>query len=328
MHAPPGTPRWGRVWRHALGWALFTALGFTVSLALEIDPAHTRLQTFITVVSDIATSMPLAYASAAWAQRRQSLLVAVAGWLVFAGGWALMAYQAQRLTRPDLSPWEPVIDALLISSFSVLLQAGWTAHRTRQRLRQMQALREQTEQRLFSSQLAPHVLYNLINGLYAAALTQPERVAPQVQELLSMVNYLTQAASRDFSPAGDEWAFIQSHANLAQDRAGGLAEISLEFEGDPSCPVPALLLVTLFENAVKHGTDGDGRLHVQAVLRGQAGGLECLVRNRMPQGMPEPGGLRLGLELVRQRLAVLYGERHRLDVLRSANHFEVRLLTW
>lgn len=323
---PRPLPSLRRVWRHALGWGLFVLV--FAAAALAFDPSLLLADVLTPVAAETAMALPLAYASVAWVRSAGSLARGAAGLALLVVGWAMLAHQAQRAMDPDVHPLETLAEALMFASFSVLAHAAWTAHRTRQRLLEMQALREQAEQRLFSSQLAPHVLFNLLNVVYAAALTQPEKVAPQVRELSTLVDYLQAASGRDFSRAAEEWGFIQAHARMVQQRVGALAAFELEFDAEPDQPVPALLLVTLFENAVKHGTDAEGRLQVHVVLRQQADGLELRVGNSMPPAAPEPAGLGLGLDLVRQRLGHLYGERHRLDVLRRAGWHEVRLLTW
>jgi len=84
--------------------------------------------------------------------------------------------------------------------------------------------------------------------------------------------------------------------------------------------VPALLMQTLAENAIKHGIEGareGGRLSIQ--VRSEGGIYRCEVRNT---GAPlESAAHRhgTGLENTRRRLELLYGEDGRFDLRTEAD---------
>jgi two-component system sensor histidine kinase AlgZ len=78
--------------------------------------------------------------------------------------------------------------------------------------------------------------------------------------------------------------------------------------------LPSLLLQPLLENAVNHGIarlPGGGRIRV--VIEARDGELRLSVVNPVPgDGLEGSGsGEHLALDNIRQRLAVLYPERHR-----------------
>jgi hypothetical protein len=199
--------------------------------------------------------------------------------------------------------------------------------RTRRKLARATQLRAQAEQRLLGMQLAPHTLFNMLNTLYAVALTRPDDLAPLVADLSSMMRDLTEGERHDYHAAQSEWRFIESYRRFALARAAPASTIAITISGDASRPVPAFLAATLFENAVKHGSDADGRLDVSLALELVDDGFKLRIRNRL--GAPgSPPGLQAGMDLVRRRLGHLFAERHRLVAGAQAAWYVVELDAW
>ncbi|MGH9578506.1 MAG: sensor histidine kinase, partial [Terriglobales bacterium] len=77
---------------------------------------------------------------------------------------------------------------------------------------------------------------------------------------------------------------------------------------------PALMVMTLVENAVEHGVApvGRGRIAIGAVQ--EAGRLRITVEDD-GRGLVEPLGRGIGLTNLRERLRAVYGESARLELV-------------
>jgi LytS/YehU family sensor histidine kinase len=75
------------------------------------------------------------------------------------------------------------------------------------------------------------------------------------------------------------------------------------------CAVPALLLQPLVENAVKHGVAGmlEGGA-IRLAVEQSGGAVAITLENGFDPEMPAPRNLGMGLDHVRRRLEVRYGE--------------------
>jgi LytS/YehU family sensor histidine kinase len=114
----------------------------------------------------------------------------------------------------------------------------------------------------------------------------------------------------------EEWAFVTGYLEIERLRMGDRLRVSLE--GDPAvmdCLVPPFALQPLVENAVVHAIaprkDG-GHLTVRAHPCGDR--LRIEVGDDGP-GLPAsagPRGTGLGLQLLRERLGMLYADRAEL----------------
>jgi LytS/YehU family sensor histidine kinase len=98
--------------------------------------------------------------------------------------------------------------------------------------------------------------------------------------------------------------------------------LRVRLEIDPAAsnfPVPAMLLQTLVENAVKHGIAAEkngGNLIIRATRKD--GSLLVEVENTGHLSEVKPGAKPVGLANARERLRLLYGERASLQLTNGA----------
>jgi LytS/YehU family sensor histidine kinase len=102
----------------------------------------------------------------------------------------------------------------------------------------------------------------------------------------------------------------------------------MRFEGEEDTPVPALLLATLFENAVKYGTHADGRLWLNLVLTAAEDRWRFVIENELPAQAPAAPGLRMGQALLRARLQYLFPQRHTLRIDHRRERYLVEISAW
>ena len=181
-------------------------------------------------------------------------------------------------------------------------------------------------------QVHPHFLFNAlhtIGGLIreddqAAAL----RVLSAVGDLLRTT--LDQGEAPEV-PLSEELEVAERYLGIERIRFGDRLETSVEVEpAARAASVPALVLLPLVENAVRHGVEprtGGGRVEIAA--RRSGGELVLEVRDDGP-GYPREvlegsgaelehdGRRRIGLANTRKRLRVLYGEEYGLTLSNPA----------
>lgn len=191
------------------------------------------------------------------------------------------------------------------------------------------AARRQAELDLLRSQINPHFLFNALNSVRALTLSDPHRARTAVTQLADLLRYTLNYEQRQLIPLGEELAAVQDYLALEQTRFGP-ERLRLDLrvpERLLAWPVPPAALLTLIENAVKHGisaTPGGGLLRLVADAGpggGSHGAADCLhLEVSQPGYLPattqtaalpgrrpgQTGGL--GLVNTRLRLQALYGE--------------------
>jgi LytS/YehU family sensor histidine kinase len=91
--------------------------------------------------------------------------------------------------------------------------------------------------------------------------------------------------------------------------------------------VPPLLLVTLVENAVKHGVAAKlGPGHLRYAAQWVNGGLSLRVENSgtLAEGWQHKGGI--GLAHTHERLALLFGDQATMTIQQTANGVEASVI--
>jgi len=211
--------------------------------------------------------------------------------------------------------------------FMLLVHGAWVAvylaiamqrHRYRADVRQAQlgeALRA-AELRLLKSQLNPHFLFNALNGLRSLIADDPARARDAVTQLARTMRYSLASGDEDLVSLERELEMVDDYLALESMRLED--RLRIERDVDPaarSARLPAMLLQTLVENAIKHGIaqlKQGGTLRIAA--RVADGELLIHVRNPRPERAAASGNEGVGLRNAAQRLQLLYGERARLTL--------------
>jgi hypothetical protein len=202
---------------------------------------------------------------------------------------------------------------------TALLLAPWTALgalvRQREAMARHQALafaleRSEWERRealgqlrLLRAHVAPHFLFNTLANLQALV----EERSPQAPAVLeSLVDYLQAAVPRlddAETTLGDELDLVRAYLELMHMRMPDRLRFALQVDdGVRGLRCPPMTLLTLVENAVRHGIDPSiegGRIEVHAERRGT----RCVLRvTDTGAGLREHDGSGTGLAALEERL--------------------------
>jgi signal transduction histidine kinase len=174
---------------------------------------------------------------------------------------------------------------------------------------------------VLTAQVEPHFLFNTLANVQALVETGSPR-APAV--LRSMIAYLKATMPRlDDGDAqlGREIALVRSYLELMHLRMPDRLHFTVE--GDVSLqgfPCPPMLLLTLVENAVRHGIDPSETGGSISVTSRREGPLVRLVVRDDGVGMGESAEPGTGLVNLRERLAAFYGGAARLELTELVPH--------
>ena len=184
---------------------------------------------------------------------------------------------------------------------------------------EMRRLVSQAELRALQSQIHPHFLFNALNALYGVIPKEAAGARDTVLNLADLLRYFLQS-ERTYIPLEEELRIVRAYLEVESLRLGDRLRTSFDIDAAVvQSPIPMLSLQPLVENAVRHGVarkaDG-GEVRVAAKIDGDA--IQVSVSDtgmgfddsKVP-ARPGPG---VGLENVRRRLKLCYGEDARLDI--------------
>lgn len=161
-------------------------------------------------------------------------------------------------------------------------------------------------------QLNPHFLFNTLNAVSSAVIRKRNSEAEAMLDKLAGFLRVTLAADPEgMIPLEDELATLQAYLEIESVRFR--ERLGLDF----SCPdtlrgalVPSFILQPLIENAIKHGVSrSSDAVTIRLEVNRDGDDLVVLIEDdAVRTGEPAHGG-GLGLQNIRERLRVLYGER-------------------
>ncbi|MEO1213073.1 MAG: histidine kinase [Bacteroidota bacterium] len=185
----------------------------------------------------------------------------------------------------------------------------------------------EAEIQLLKSQLHPHFLFNTLNNIYSLALSRSAQTAGSILKLTELLDYFVYRAKKEEVQLGKDVQLLENYLELERLRYGDdlLLTVDIQIQNE-FLSISPLLLLPFIENCFKHGGKGkDGIFRVNISLQ-QKEKLSLVVENskkQYPQSKSHPGGL--GLENVRQRLNLLYPERHQLLILNREDMYRSEL---
>ncbi len=176
---------------------------------------------------------------------------------------------------------------------------------------------------LLHAQVEPHFLFNTLANVQALVESGSPRAAPVLQNLIAYLRAAMPTLDEAQSTLASEARLVHAYLELMQmrmpDRLSFAIHIAPELGSER---FPSMALLTLVENAIRHGIDpGEqgGRIDVGA-QRDRAGGeLQVWVEDS-GVGMSETARPGTGLANLRARLAAFYGPAARLELLERAPH--------
>jgi LytS/YehU family sensor histidine kinase len=225
-------------------------------------------------------------------------------------------------------PWYGIFGGTLSSTYLLLCWSGLyfgikyyeTLQAQRESVLRASALAQEAQVKMLRYQLNPHFLFNTLNAISTLILDGQGKVANQaVGRLSDFLRYTLDQDPMKKVTLRQEIDALNLYLGIEQLRFGERLGIAFSIdEMAYQALVPSLILQPLIENALKYAVaprEEGGQLGIEARVRGWK--LELAVQDDGP-GLPhgaEPGnGRGVGLRNTRERLGVLYPDRHEIKI--------------
>ena len=174
--------------------------------------------------------------------------------------------------------------------------------------------------RLLQAQVEPHFLFNTLANVRALVETGSPQAAPVLQSLIAYLRAAMPRLANEAASLGDELALVSAYLDLMHMRMPDRLRYTVQIPAPlQALRFPPMALLTLVENAVRHGIDPS-----------EEGGYIKLGGERLADesvhlwvsdsgvGLTQSGGNGTGLRNLRERLRVFYGPSARLDLVENS----------
>ena len=185
-------------------------------------------------------------------------------------------------------------------------------------LRQSELARalQNAELRLLKSQLNPHFLFNALNTVRSLIAEDPGKAQRAVTRLANTLRYTLGAGQHELVSFERELEMVSDFLDLEKMRFEDRLTIQSDVGADTGgAQIPAMLLQTVVENAIKHGIaelPAGGLLRIRADLQNNV--LVLLVENPRPPAATRPTTEGTGLRNAEERLRLLFDSRASLEL--------------
>lgn len=184
------------------------------------------------------------------------------------------------------------------------------------------ALKE-AESKLLRQQFNPHFLFNAFNSLYSLSLQNHPKTPDTILKLSGMMRYLTDDLTVSKVKLSRELQFIEDYIAVEKIRFGDIAKIENTISGSVEVlTIEPLLLVTLVENAFKHGfytNDANAFITLKTTVKDNnlLFKIENSIQNQQHFNSNKREGK--GLDNLKKRLQLSYPNKHNL-LLQNENN--------
>ena len=166
------------------------------------------------------------------------------------------------------------------------------------------------------SRVQPHFLFNTLNSIAALVHDDPAGAERMTGQLASLMRSALDSTATPLVPLDEELRSVRAYLEIERVRFGDRLRYAVDLgDGTASALVPRMALQTLVENSVKYAVS-PRREGASIAIRAAADheSLRVEVADDGPgfDGSQIPAGH--GLALVRERLAMLFGDRASLHV--------------
>jgi hypothetical protein len=218
-------------------------------------------------------------------------------------------------------------------SLTTLIHLSWEwfqLQETKHRYALLEREKIDAEFKALSNQVNPHFLFNSLTVLYSLALKNSGETPGAIIKLSDILRYVIYESATGKVPIRSEIDLIQNYIDLQRHRIHASTQIEFVTEvAAGEANIVPMILLPLVENSFKHGAKGDiENTFIRIRLQSVNGIVNFnIVNNKTASesGPSEKTGGGIGLANIRNRLKLMYPQKHTLHVDDSEKTFSVLL---
>lgn len=192
-------------------------------------------------------------------------------------------------------------------------------------MRVVEKTNAELELALLLNKLQPHFLFNTFNNIYSLIRKDAEKGAEALLQLSSVLEYIVYLKPSEKVAIDKELAIVRQYVKLQKLKYGSQLEYREQIDKPlNSEAIPSLVLLSLVENAFKHGHKINDTFFLKVKIARQEGELLIEVSNSF-KGLDFHKKESSGNQNLLDRLCIFYGQKARLEYYREAHLFITRI---
>lgn len=182
----------------------------------------------------------------------------------------------------------------------------------------------EAELKTLKAQLNPHFLFNTLNNIYSLSLDHSPKTPLAIGKLSEILDHVLYKCNDDLVPLSNEINLLHNYIALEKLRYDDRLEVILEANVQSDFQVPPLVLLSLVENAFKHGAGEDsGSPKIRIEISSDSRVFKAQISNTIASDY-QVKEERIGLSNIRKQLDLVC-PGYQLDNELSPGMFQVTL---
>jgi len=175
------------------------------------------------------------------------------------------------------------------------------------------------ELNFLKAQIHPHFLFNTLNNLYSLTLDKSDDAPEVVLKLSEMLDYMLYQCSDPTIEIRKEVELMHNYIDLELLRYGDNLDFKFKKKiDDNSTQISPLILLTLIENAFKHGASGNlvnPTVHLDLEVENSHLIFKVFNTKPIPSNTPtKPNKKGVGATNIKRQLSLMYPDKHKLTI--------------
>ena len=215
--------------------------------------------------------------------------------------------------------------AILLIGFNLTIKLFIKSLRDEEVMKDLEHQKLESELQYLKYQLNPHFFMNTLNNIHALIDIDSRKAKTSIIELSKLMRYVLYESNKDYIELTKEITFLQNYIELMRLRFTESLNIQTDFPLIvPEVKIPPLLLISLLENAFKHGVSYREASFIHICLKIDDGSLifKCSNSKHRTKKDEHHG---VGLENVKKRLQLLFGNNYTYTINGNENEYNVSL---
>ena len=219
------------------------------------------------------------------------------------------------------------IIAFLMVGFNIAIKLFFKSFRDEEMLKELEHQRLQSELQYLKYQINPHFFMNTLNNIHALVDIDTGKAKSTIVELSKLMRYVLYEASNKTILLSREVQFLKNYIALMSLRYTNKVSIKMDFPAEvPEVQIPPLLFVSFVENAFKHGVSYRSESFIHVLMQLDEGNRLSFRCSNSNNGSADEQHHGIGLENIRKRLRLLFGNDYTLSITEEEHKFDVLLI--
>ncbi|WP_231372801.1 sensor histidine kinase [Aureivirga sp. CE67] len=263
-------------------------------------------------------------------------------YIISAYGRILMVHVAETLVRQgefeQESIWEILTDwkILVIKYFPAIylpvfmflfMKFVLYFKKNEERRNNLEKEKSIAELNALKSQLNPHFLFNTLNNIYLLAIEKSPKIPEVIEKLSAILDHILYRCNSEIVPISSEITLLENYISLEKLRYDERLEVIFDKEIKQPVSIAPLILLSLVENAFKHGAGEDsGSPKIRILLKSENSRIDFQISNTISESKTLPENKNsIGLLNIRKQLDLIYPNNYNLEIIKGKSLFTVKL---